>query len=51
MEKLVVPAASHLSASHKARVIETIAERFHNGIYNSPVSCDVITLAARQVTV
>ena len=41
---------SHLSASHKAKAIETIVERFHNGVHNSPVSGEVVHLAARQVS-
>jgi integrase len=42
---------SHLSASHKAKAIETIAERFHNAIHNSPVSGEVVHLAERRVSV
>ena len=42
---------SHLSASHKAKAIETIAERFHNAIHNSPISGQVVQLAERQVSV
>ena len=42
---------SHLSASHKAKAIETIAERFHNAIHNTPVSSGVVQLAERQVSV
>ena len=42
---------SHLSASHKAKAIETIAERFHNAFHNSPVSGQVVQLAERQVSV
>lgn len=42
---------SHLSASHRAKAIETIAERFHNAIHNSPISGHVVQLAERQVSV
>ncbi|MEQ1845373.1 MAG: site-specific integrase [Nitrospira sp.] len=42
---------SHLSASHKAKAIETIAERFHNAVHNSPISGQVVQLAERQVSV
>ena len=28
---------NHLSASHKARGIETLTERFHNAVCNGPV--------------
>jgi integrase len=41
---------SHLSASHKAKAIETIAERFHNTIHNSPISGHVVELAEQRVT-
>ena len=41
---------SHLSASHKARAIETIAERFHNVVHNSPISGRVIDLAEQRVS-
>lgn len=42
---------AHLSASHKAKAIETIAERFHNTIHNSPLSGHVVELAERRVSV
>ncbi|MEO5956867.1 MAG: site-specific integrase [Nitrospiraceae bacterium] len=42
---------SHLSASHKAKAIETIAERFHNTIHNSPVLGHVVELAEQRVSV
>ena len=42
---------SHLSRSHKAKSIETIAERFHNAIHNGPISDNVVELAERPATV
>jgi integrase len=42
---------SHLSASHKAKAIETIVERFHNGVHNTPDFGEVVHLAERQVSV
>jgi integrase len=42
---------SHLSASHKAKAIETIAERFHNANHNTRVSSNLIQLAERRVSV
>lgn len=42
---------NHLSASHKAKAIETIVERFHNAVHNSPISTNVVSLAERQVSV
>jgi hypothetical protein len=42
---------SHLGASHKAKAIETIAQRFHVAIHNTPSSGGVVSLAERQVTV
>ena len=41
---------SHLSASHKTKAIETIAERFHNANHNSPNSSEVARLAERRVS-
>jgi site-specific recombinase XerD len=42
---------SHLSASHKAKAIETIARRFHNMVHNNPNSTNVVQLAERRVSV
>ena len=41
---------AHLSASHKARAIETIAERFHDAFHDSAISGQVVQLAERQIS-
>lgn len=41
---------SHLSPGHCAQAIERIVGEFHNGNHNSPVSGEVVPLAARQVS-
>jgi hypothetical protein len=41
---------SHLSATHKAKAIETIAQRSHNSIHNSPIPNQVMELAERRVS-
>ena len=39
---------AHLSAGHKARAIETIAERFHKANQESPISDTTVQLAERR---
>lgn len=41
----------HLSPGHCIQAIERIAGEFHNGIHNSPVSGEVVSLAERRVSV
>jgi integrase len=42
---------AHLSASHKAKAIETIAQEFHNAIHNTANAGEVVQLAERRATV
>jgi hypothetical protein len=41
---------AHLSPSHKAQAIESIAEKFHNAFHNAPNSAELTHLAERQVS-